>query len=199
MTSLDALRLAKALKALGETFNEPVSDIRAEAYLFALEDFTITQVEDAIRLAIRHCKFFPRPAELREQIEGNVEDRAELGWHELLAEIRHVGSWRPGELSAMTQATMERVCGTWERCCASIGQATGPELLGWAKRWKEGYGAATGAAARGELMGRDEAKQLLDGLTGRLSGKESEQLPSAYRGDLSLVRTGTTVSGDDHD
>lgn len=196
MTGTDALRLAKALKALGETFNEPVSDLRAEAYFFALEDFTIEQVEDAIRGAIKHCKFFPRPAELREQIGGSVEDQAELAWHELLAEIRRVGSWRPGELSPATQLTMERICGTWERCCTSIGHATGPELLGWAKRWKEGYGAHAGAISRGELMGREEAKQLLDGLTKR-SG--AQQLPSAYRGNLSALRPDKVTHGGDGD
>lgn len=195
MTTADVERLAQALGALGETFNEPVSKVRANAYLFALEDFTIGQVEDAIRQAIKHCKFFPRPAELRELLEGNPGDQAMLAWSELISEVRRVGSWRDPDLSPATAEAVRSLWGSWSHLCATL-PGEGPELIGWMKQFQQTFSAHREQGHRPELMGRDEAKQLLDGLTGKNRG--AEQLPSAYRGPVSLVRQGPEDGGDDH-
>lgn len=191
MTDSDRPRLAQVLALLGEMFNEPISELRAEGYFDALSDLPIDTVEGAARLALRTKTFFPKPVELRELAQGTESDNAELGWQELHAEFRRVGSWRPPTLSPTTQETMLRLCGSWERACAAIGQSMGPERLGWAKRWKDAYGTTRHQLERGELIGRGDAKQLLASLT--------EQLPDAHTRTLSLVPKGIPVAGDVHD
>lgn len=140
MTSADALRLAKALKALGETFNEPVSDMRADAYLFALSEFSIDQVEQACRLAIQHHRFFPRPAELRDLIAGTDEDHALTAWQELVREVRRTGYTGWPVLPKPTRDAIERIWGSWQALCETL-PAEGPGLSAWEKRFRETYHA----------------------------------------------------------
>ena len=84
----DRVRFAEGLFMLGETFNEPISDVKVEAYFQALLTYDIEAVVMAIQGALRSCKFFPRPVELRELIDGSVEDAAEQAWGALLGEVR---------------------------------------------------------------------------------------------------------------
>lgn len=142
MTPDDRPRLARILAVLGETFNEPVSDLRAEGYLMGLNDLTIGQVEQGARRALKTSRFFPRPAELRELAVGSADDSAELAWLELLAEVRRVGSYGVPTLSPTVGSAMRAVWGTWAQLCATL-PGDGVELLGWAKRFKAAYGSLT--------------------------------------------------------
>ena len=187
MTQDDRGRLATALMVLGETFNEPVSELRAEGYFEALRDMGIEAIEAAVRMALRTKTFFPKPAELRELVSGNREEMAELAWLELVSEVRRVGWCGTPQLSETTHAAMERVWGNWVHLCETLPGA-GPELLGWAKRWKESYGATAGSLERGELIGRDEAKRLMARLT--------QQLPEADERDLPTLSARPSDSGD---
>ncbi len=148
MTKGDMPRLARVLAVLAETFNETVSDLRADGYMMGLNDLTIDQVESAARLALKESKFFPRPAELRELAVGSSDDRAELSWLELVAEVRRVGSYQlPSRLSAETLYAAEKVWGSWQRLCETL-PSDGPEFLGWAKRFKNAYGVLTHPSRR---------------------------------------------------
>ncbi len=61
----DRPRFAELLALLSEAFNEPVSEARAAAYWLALDDLPLAEVESSVAEALRECKFYPRPAELR--------------------------------------------------------------------------------------------------------------------------------------
>lgn len=65
MTEADGPVFARGLCLLAETFNEPVSDLRSEAYWSALSDLSLEEFNQAVRAAIGSSPFFPRPAELR--------------------------------------------------------------------------------------------------------------------------------------
>lgn len=65
MTNGDGSRFSELLALLSETFHEPVSEARATAYWLALEDLPLGDVEASVAEALRECRFFPRPAELR--------------------------------------------------------------------------------------------------------------------------------------
>jgi hypothetical protein len=141
MTEHDRMAFARALYALGETFNEPVSELRAEGYFDALSDFELPIVLIAMRSAMRESRFFPRPIELREFVEGSADDRAELAWTTLQRLVQSVGYYGtptfPDE--AMRRAALE-LYGGWQRLCASL-PADGPELLGYRKTFIATYRA----------------------------------------------------------
>lgn len=136
MTEQDRGPFAQLMLGIGETYGEPVSDTRMEIYFRALSDLSLDAIRTAANVHVRSQKFFPRPAELREAIEGNMDDRAELAWAHVQNEVRRVGyngtpSW-PDE--ATRRAAME-LYGGWIRLCSNL-PAYGPELLGFAKQFK---------------------------------------------------------------
>lgn len=142
MTESDRPALSQALLVLSETFNEPVSEVRAEAYFSALSDLPMASVAHATRAALRSCRFFPKPAELRELIEGDPETRADAAWGYLLEGIRQVGYMRfPVFEDPRIMIAVRDVWGTWERLCSTL-PAEGPELVGWIKQFKSAYQSA---------------------------------------------------------
>jgi len=58
-------RLVLSLKALATTFNVELTDERIACYEMALGDLQIETIEAGAREAMRTCKFFPVPAEIR--------------------------------------------------------------------------------------------------------------------------------------
>ena len=67
MTAADRPAFAQLLALLGETFHEPISEARVAGYWLALEDVPLPALQAAVREALRGCRFFPRPVELRER------------------------------------------------------------------------------------------------------------------------------------
>lgn len=165
MTPLDRPRLAQYLAVLGEAFNEPVSELRAEAYFSALEDLSMASLESVGKRAL-NLRFFPRPADLRLLIEGSAEHEAELAWLNVLREVRTVGYTGVPTLSPAALETVRSLWGTWTRLCQTL-PGDGPELIGWAKQFQAAYQATADKLQRPELIGRDEAKQIYDRVTKR--------------------------------
>jgi hypothetical protein len=91
MTDADRTAFAKAMLMLSETFHEPVSTGRLDGYFLGLADLPLEAVTHAIRAALVACKFFPRPAELRE-LAG--EGFADVGLIEAMI-VKFL--WPPGQ------------------------------------------------------------------------------------------------------
>lgn len=140
MTNEDRPRLARILSVLGDTFAEPITDQRAEGYYIGLQDLTIGQIEFAAREALRLSKFFPRPAELRALAMGTSDDAAELAWLAVRNEVRRIGLYGAPDLSSDVLNAIDATWGSWRDLCATLPNE-GPELLGWAKRFKTTYEA----------------------------------------------------------
>lgn len=107
-----------------------------------LNDLDIEDVERGARFALKTCKFFPRPAELRELAVGSPDDAAETAWLEILSEVRRIGSYGVPTLEPSAAIAVRAVWGTWSHLCATL-PSDGPELLGWVKRFKNSYGVIT--------------------------------------------------------
>ena len=144
MTDTDAADFATLMLGLGETYGEPVSDARIEIYFAALSDMTLPEIRAAATAHVRGCKFFPRPAELREGLDGSAEDRAELAWLSVMRIVRAFGFYNEPPLDAwMDEATRRAALdlyGGWRGLCSRL-PAEGPEMLGAAKLFKGGYRA----------------------------------------------------------
>jgi hypothetical protein len=139
---------SQAMGVLGEVFNEPVSELRIEAYLASLQDLPDAEVLAAMRACVAECQFFPRPADIRQRVIGPADDRAELAWAAVLAVVQRVGAYGwPGQLDAPTMAAVTSTWGSWARLCETL-PAEGPELLGWRKAFLANYGARARVEAR---------------------------------------------------
>jgi hypothetical protein len=65
---------------LSELYEKSPSEGALKMYALALQSYTIEQVSAAIGRAVIELKWFPKPAELIELIQGSVVDRAEQAW-----------------------------------------------------------------------------------------------------------------------
>lgn len=171
MTTGDRQPFAELLLAIGETYGEPVSETRMEIYFRALSDLTLEDVCAAAESHVKRSKFFPKPAELREAVDGAIDDRAEIAWMDVQALVRRYGYWHAGRIpwpDEVTEHAAMKLYGGWRALCERL-PGSGPEMLGTAKLFKAHYAAVTREAQRGALpMGRDEAKATLDGLRAEL-------------------------------
>jgi len=151
------------LLAMGEVYETPVSHERAELFLRAVEDLPFEAVKTAANTHARTAKFFPKPAELRELVLGNVEDKAEVAWQHVLREIKRVGwtgtpSW-PDDATA--RAALGLFGGSWVTLCENL-PAAGPELLGYRKQFIAIYAATARQVLAGLMPSPTEATALLE-------------------------------------
>lgn len=163
MTAHQLTRFAEILAALGETFNEPISEVRVNAYTLALADLEPEAVLTAMVACLRDCKFFPRPAEIREKVLGNTADQAELAWSQTVQAVQRVGYLRTPDLPPATMQAIRNVWGSWGRLCETL-PAEGTELLGWRKAFMQAYGAAARATMALPEATLTERSQLAPGV-----------------------------------
>lgn len=179
MTQQDRPRFAELLVGIGETYGEPVSDARMEIYWRALEDLPFESVQRAAGVHVRTSKFFPKPVELREAIEGTTEDRAEVAWQAVVSLVRRHGYCaNPSEIpwpDEQTKHAALRLYGSWSALCENL-PASGPEMLGTAKLFKAQFAATERQVTREALPPtKDEAQKVLGNLKAEL---EKRGLPT---------------------
>lgn len=169
MTQRDRQSFAALMLAVGEVYGESVSDARMELYFAALADLDLGTISGAVEAHMRAQKFFPRPSEIREAIDGSAEDRAEVAWTAVRRLVRLRGWINPPMLEdwpdeATRRAAME-LYGGWQALCENL-PASGPEMLGTAKLFKATYCAYARRNDRVAALppSRDEARQRLSGL-----------------------------------
>lgn len=80
----DYTTFAAELGILAEGLGGTVSVPQIEAYFRALERFEAAQVVAVLNQALTTFKFFPKPVELLELLQGNPQERAERAWAHLL-------------------------------------------------------------------------------------------------------------------
>ena len=129
MQRTDMVAFGRELLVTAEVFAETLSEARTLGYFEALSDLPVDTVLEGLRQARRRCRFFPKPAEVRDLILGSVEDRAREAWRRVLAALEHVGTYETVDFGdSVTHGVIEALGGwhqawTWDR-------AEGPELLG---------------------------------------------------------------------
>lgn len=195
MTNRDRNAFAGLMLALGEIYAEPVSELRIEAYFDVLRDYELSLLQGVARDISASDTFFPKPANFIERLTPNRGQAAELAWSEMLREIRREGWTGRPTLPAATWAAIEGLWGTWQHLCQTL-PAEGPELIGWMKQFQAMYHAKADHAMRGELMSREEAKQLLHDLSGITRTHVPKQLPNADKGEMPTVREGEPLASD---
>lgn len=168
-TSAQEQHFVEMLFAMGELFNESVSTVRAEMFCRAVEDLPFEAIAGAAHAHIKTSAFFPKPAELRAFVEGNIDDRAEIAWQSVLREIRRVGYYgRPTWPDEATErAATGLFGGSWRALCEHL-PAGGPELLGYRKQFVASYGATARQTLAGALP-PSRTKGLLTALKEQLT------------------------------
>lgn len=133
MNTDHAEEFGRRLVALAEVFDVKLSPQRQALYFDALRDLPYESCVTALHAAVKVCKFFPRPVELREFVQGDAEDAAEAAWvafRQAMGRIGHYSSLVVRD-AALGEAILA-LFGTWPAaCCAELS----PEM--WASKRKE--------------------------------------------------------------
>jgi hypothetical protein len=99
---------------LVEVFDKEVTPQRVEIYFRALAAYPIDRIAAAVEEAVRTLKFFPKPAELIELIEGSPDDQAEHGWLQFWAALTRGGTYRSLYCEdGVVAETIRRLYGSW--------------------------------------------------------------------------------------
>lgn len=153
--------------ALSEFFKTPVSERLAGLYFTALKDMSIDDVEQSAASAFQRLKYFPKPVELRELVEGSATDEAALAWAAFTREVYRVGYMRQPSLPPVTLEAVRIVFGSWQAACGSLpapDSDRAPELMGWRKQFIAAYGDTTRREAV-QALTTGEAKNILADIT----------------------------------
>lgn len=79
---------------LCETFGREATESLGRIYWAILSRYEDAEVEAAVMRGLRKWRFFPRPAEIVEEIEGSPETRAWLAWETFEAAKARIGAVR---------------------------------------------------------------------------------------------------------
>jgi hypothetical protein len=173
VTTNDRAAFVELMLGLGEAFGETISATRLEVYFSALRDLDVAVLRQAATVHVQTQRFFPRVVELREAIEGRVDDRADLAWVGLLQLVRQVGFWgEPTWMDPVMRRAALELYGGWQALCERL-PGSGPELLGAAKIFKATYVAYARRETREQLpaLTREEARGRLVSLRDELAAR----------------------------
>ena len=114
----DAEPFTRLLETVCEFYDQTVSAARSTMFFGALQQYDFQIVVAAFNRHIQTSKFAPKPADIREIIEGTELERDANIWNALGEAIRRVGVWQ----SVIVQdpelaAAIIRTWGSWVACC----------------------------------------------------------------------------------
>lgn len=120
MTERDLPALLRALQWLNDGLAaEPLTADRLNFYAETLSDLPLADVMAAIQLAAKTCKFFPRPAEIRELCASQVtvDDAAENAWMRFRYALQRVSIYDSVDFGdPILHATIRAQFGGWPQC-----------------------------------------------------------------------------------
>jgi len=184
-----------AFGGLSEIHGKQFSEFTAKAYFKTLSPYPVRDVVNAIEKAIIRCRFFPKPVELLEFLEGTPEDqkiKAEGKAREVLMAVRRYGAYANVLFpDPVTNAILRQYFGGWIAVCATREDAHKWFIKDFADRYAEykangiedteplrGIGTSpiveyVGGTHRPALIGKrqQEVKQLATGLGKKLSSR----------------------------
>ena len=114
----DRERFKNALIALGAIHKEGISELQATVYWEALKDYEDDIVHDALAKGTKyHWRFFPKPPEIVQLIEGNTDDKVLMAWEMLGRAIENVGHSSSIKFSDPVIHSIIDLWGGWIKVC----------------------------------------------------------------------------------
>lgn len=106
----------KIMLGLGEVFDKQVSEVLLSIYWEALKPYPWKKVKDALNKAVVTCRFFPKPADIVDFINGadKTEEQAERAWATLLDAIKRYGPYMSVTFEDGRIARCIELMGGWE-------------------------------------------------------------------------------------
>ncbi len=111
--------LAKLLLPLGEVFQREISPALLEIYWQTLKNYPDALVMKALSSLLKTSKFFPKPAEIIECIEGSPDEKSLIAWNTLMEAIRLHGSYSSVKFVDKVLSKVVEDLGGWVKLCST--------------------------------------------------------------------------------
>lgn len=154
MTPRDKARFAAMLLPLASLFDRELGEDVARLYFEALRGYDLPVVAAAIATVAKTARFFPKPADIIDAIEGPAEDRAAFQFAQCLLKMRY----KPHEPIDAAAEDAIRLMGGWGRIDALTYRGVEPvEIASTRKEFMQLYRVATTRQAFVALPGGQRA------------------------------------------
>ena len=122
MDKTDLKAFEQIMTSLNELYGDPskqISDLKMELYYKALSDLSIEQLNDAVNILCqtKTIKTWPLPAEIRQAVEGNPQDKAQVAFDKLITAVRSIGSYQTVIFDDPAIHAFVQSYGGWEEIC----------------------------------------------------------------------------------
>lgn len=120
---------------LCETYDKVVTPSLFMIYLDSLNGFSISDIKTAVKkhlLDPKHGSFFPKPADIVRNIDGerrSLEDKGNIAWMEIERAIARVGAYGTLEMDDKQALMAIKAMGSWQQLCH-----TSRDNLAWKKK-----------------------------------------------------------------
>lgn len=114
---LNKNRFIELMAGLSELFDKEMTDSLFRIYAESLKAYTDEEIEIAINRAGATCRFFPKPAELIEMIDGSPEGRAAEAYTKLKESCARVGAYNSVQFDDPAITSVVRSWGGWVNLC----------------------------------------------------------------------------------
>lgn len=110
------------MTSLNELFGDAgkkVSHLKMDLYYNALKDLSIEQLNDAVNILCqtKTIKTWPLPAEIRQAVEGNPQDKAQVAFDKLITAVRSIGPYQTVIFDDPAIHAFVQSYGGWEEIC----------------------------------------------------------------------------------
>ena len=136
----------------------PLEAAAIRIYWECLLTYSLEDLHGAMVRHIETSKFFPKPAELIQLIDGTVETQAVTAWIVVMEAIRRVGSWGVSTFEDPMINLSIQALGGWKQLCLMRESEVGFVQ----KRFEDAYTACRQDNANGKLLTVDRLKLLAD-------------------------------------
>ena len=122
MTKDNEKRFYQAFVGMCELWEKKFSKALIRIYLNALEGYSADESIDAMTTCAKTLKFFPKPVEIIQAIEGDPEERALNAWDTLLSAIRQHGRYGKILFQDSKIGRLVQTFGGWDAVCSWTNQ-----------------------------------------------------------------------------
>jgi len=111
------IKFKEYMTMLCELHDKILSDMMKDLYWKVLEPFNDEQCEDAFKELIYSTRFFPKPVDLIEILQGKKQDQATLAWLDVLGAVKAVGNYKSVKFSNPAIHSVINAMGGWPQLC----------------------------------------------------------------------------------
>ncbi len=105
--------LKQALIMLAEIYEKDITQATLEAYWLVLQEKEDRELLQAVKNHIKKSKWFPKPSELLEEIEGDMTYKSEKAWNEIQEAINRYGIYESVEFADTKINEAIQLLGGW--------------------------------------------------------------------------------------